>query len=75
MYVIENSPSLPTMTADCPDPPGNNALADMVVSALEAARPLLLTGLPELGIPPLDPLGPLPSLQFHFNNEALVLVP
>ena len=56
----------------CKDPPYNNGVAEIVVNALEAARPLMQSGVPSLGIPPLDPLGPLPSIVFSVENEALV---
>ncbi|KAF2354203.1 hemolymph juvenile hormone binding, partial [Trinorchestia longiramus] len=59
--------------AGCIEPPANGAIAEVVVDALEAMRPYFLTGLPNLGVPPLDPMGPLPSLSFHVNNEAIVL--
>jgi len=44
----------------------------VIVAALEKARDFMDTGLPPLGIPPLDPLGPLPSISFSVENEALV---
>lgn len=74
-FVVLTSPGLTeaqTLTG-CNDPPGNNAIAELVVNALEAVRPLFVSGIPNLGIPPLDPLGPLPSLGFAVNNDALVL--
>ncbi|XP_045612996.1 uncharacterized protein [Procambarus clarkii] len=57
----------------CLDPPGNNAVADIIANALEAVRPLLVNGLPDLGIPPLDPLGPLPVIPLHIDVSNLRL--
>lgn len=57
--------------AGCIDPPGNNGVADIIVQALEAARPLLVSGIPSLGIPPLDPLGPLPKIPFSVDTSGL----
>ncbi|KAK8388160.1 hypothetical protein O3P69_020207 [Scylla paramamosain] len=55
----------------CIDPPGNGEIADLVVMAIEAARPLLETGIPSLGIPPIDPFGPIPPVNFHIDVSGL----
>jgi len=57
----------------CIEPPWNNEIAHLVVNAIEAFRPLLVTGVPSLGIPPFDPMGPLPNIIFSMANEALTL--
>ncbi|KAK8733141.1 hypothetical protein OTU49_006781 [Cherax quadricarinatus] len=56
---------------ECQDPPGNNEIAALIVKAVEAVRPILSNGIPELGIPPLDPLGPLPNIAFHIDVPRL----
>ncbi|XP_042229660.1 uncharacterized protein LOC121871435 [Homarus americanus] len=57
----------------CRDPPGNNNLAAIIVKVLESVRPLLSTGIPDLGIPPLDPMGPFPYIPFHIDVSSLRL--
>ncbi|CAL4236304.1 unnamed protein product, partial [Meganyctiphanes norvegica] len=55
----------------CIDPPWNNAVAQVIVNGLESARGLLVNGLPDLGIPPLDPLGPLPRIPFSIDTALM----
>ena len=58
--------------AGCIEPPHNNAVSEVIVAALEAVRPYMYTGVPSLGIPPLDPIGPLPAIMFSMQNEAIM---
>ena len=46
-------------------------LLQVVVNGLEAIKPLLVTGFPDLGIPPLDPLGPVGNLPFHVDTAGV----
>nr|XP_027236659.1 uncharacterized protein LOC113827911 [Penaeus vannamei] len=73
LLVTLASSALGQVPEGCIDPPGNNAVADIIVQALEAARPLLVTGIPALGIPPLDPFGPLPKIPFRVDTSGLWL--
>ncbi|KAG0726510.1 hypothetical protein GWK47_036393 [Chionoecetes opilio] len=66
-----NHTSLPSIQNGCLDPPGNGDLADLVANAIESARPLISSGIPDLGIPPLDPLGPVPPVSFHLDTLGL----
>lgn len=58
-------------TEGCSDPPWNNEVAAIIVEVLEDVRPILMHGIPDLGIPPLDPLGPLGHIVFHVDTSAL----
>lgn len=73
LLVTLASSALGQVPEGCIDPPGNNAVADIIVQALEAARPMLVTGIPALGIPPLDPFGPLPKIPFRVDTSGLWL--
>ncbi|XP_037791287.1 uncharacterized protein LOC119586609 [Penaeus monodon] len=73
LLVTLSTSALGQVPEGCIDPPGNNGVADIIVQALEAARPLLVSGIPELGIPPLDPLGPLPKIPFSVDTSGLWL--
>ncbi|XP_050733791.1 uncharacterized protein LOC127007152 [Eriocheir sinensis] len=55
----------------CFDPPGDGPLANLIVDGLEAARPIMSEGMPGLGIPPLDPFGPIPLINFHIDLPKL----
>ncbi|XP_050733789.1 uncharacterized protein LOC127007150 isoform X2 [Eriocheir sinensis] len=61
----------PQVLEGCFDPPGDGPLADIIVDGLEAARPIMSEGVPELGIPPLDPFGPIPLIEFHIDVPQL----
>ncbi|XP_063592834.1 uncharacterized protein LOC134769954 [Penaeus indicus] len=73
LLVILSTSALGQVPEGCIDPPGNNGVADIIVQALEAARSLLESGIPELGIPPLDPFGPLPKIPFSVDTSGLWL--
>ncbi|XP_064085481.1 uncharacterized protein LOC135200772 isoform X2 [Macrobrachium nipponense] len=68
LLVVSTSASAPY---ECLDPPGNGPIADVVVNVLNASRSFIGAGIPSLGIPPLDPLGPFPHIGFHIDTDGV----
>ncbi|XP_068203243.1 uncharacterized protein [Palaemon carinicauda] len=58
---------------ECLDPPGNGPIANSIASAMEASRSYIAEGVPSLGIPPLDPLGPFPRIGFNVDTDGVRL--
>lgn len=70
-FVVAVSASSPPY--DCVVPPGNCDIANSIVDMLNSSRTIISEGIPSEGIPPLDPLGPLPPISFHIDADGLLM--